>query len=136
MASIRVEFDVEAPADRVWAAVRDFATPHLLAPGFVVSTSVDGDTRDVTFFNGRTATELLVNRDDEARRLVWSVVAGPLGCTHHNSSAEVGPLAAGRSRFVWITDVLPHHLGEPIGEMMRLGSEAIARRFAATSAAT
>jgi hypothetical protein len=136
MASVRVEFDVEAPADQVWAAVRDFSTPHLLTPGFVVSTSADGDRRDVTFFNGRTATEVLVDRDDEARRLVWSVVASALACTHHNSSAQVSALAPDRSRFVWITDVLPHHLGGPIGEMMRLGSRAIAGRFADTSGAT
>jgi len=51
------------------------------------------------------ARELIVDIDDEARRLVWSVVGGRM--THHNASLQVFAHGAGRSRVVWIADLLP-----------------------------
>jgi hypothetical protein len=47
-----------------------------LVPGFVIDARIDGEDRIVTFFNGSVVRELLVDRDDEARRLVWSAVDG------------------------------------------------------------
>ena len=41
-------------------------------PGFVVDTRLDGDARIVTFGNGMVMRELIVDRDDDARRLVWT----------------------------------------------------------------
>ena len=58
-----------------------------LVPGFVIDARIDGEDRIVTFFNGSVVRELLVDRDDKARRLVWSAVDGPY--THHNASAQV-----------------------------------------------
>jgi len=43
---------------------------------------------------------------DEARRLVWSVVGGRM--THHNASLQVFADGDGRSRVVWIADLLPN----------------------------
>jgi hypothetical protein len=127
MASIIRETQIDAPADDVWDAVRDFsAVDKRLVPGFVVESHSDGDSaRLVTFFNGGTAREVLVGIDDDARRLAYSVVEGPLGATHHNASAQV--LAAGQNatRFVWITDVLPDKLGAPVGELMDRGIAVI-----------
>ncbi len=72
----------------VWAAVRDWGALHeRLVPGFVVDTRLDGEDRIVTFANGTVLRELLVDLDDEARRLVWSVIDGPYA--HHNASAQV-----------------------------------------------
>jgi len=51
------------------------------------------------------ARELIVDIDDEARRLVWSVVGGRM--THHNASLQVFADGAGRSPVVWIADLLP-----------------------------
>ena len=126
MASIREEFPVAAPADAVWAALKDFGAVHeRLASGFVVATEVDGDARVVTFANGAVAREVLVAVDDDTRRLVYSVVESPLGVTHHNASAQVVPDGQGASRFVWITDVLPHEAAPTIREMMGAGAAAI-----------
>ncbi|HEY7201414.1 MAG TPA: SRPBCC family protein, partial [Candidatus Dormibacteraeota bacterium] len=91
--------------------------------GFVVDTRLDGDDRIVTFFNGAVVRELLVDRDDEARRLVWSVVDGPY--THHNASAQVFAGPDGGSRFVWIADLLPHALGPHMAGMMDRGITVI-----------
>ena len=42
MASIRKEVLIEASADDVWAALRDWSAPHeRLVPGFVVDTLLD-----------------------------------------------------------------------------------------------
>jgi Polyketide cyclase / dehydrase and lipid transport len=126
MASIRKEIEIEAHADDVWAAVRDFGAVHeKLAPGFVVDTRLEADARVVTFFNGAVARELLVGLDDEARRLAYSVVDGPLGTTHHNASAQV--VAGGETgcRFVWITDVLPETVAARVRELMDHGAGVI-----------
>src|SRR3954454_20676534 len=105
MASIRKEILLDAPVDDVWAALRDWPAPHeRLVPGFVVDTRLDGRDRVVTFFNGLEARELLVDLDDDARRLAWSAVGGTLA--HHNASAQVFREDGG-TRFVWIADVLP-----------------------------
>jgi hypothetical protein len=78
VASIRKDALIDARPEGVWTAVRDFgAVDERLAPGFVVDTRLDGDARIVTFFNGAVARELLVDIDDEARRLVYSVVESP-----------------------------------------------------------
>jgi hypothetical protein len=96
MASVRKEIEIEAHPDDVWAARRDFGAVHeRLAPGFVVDAPLDGDTRVVTFFNGAVASELLVDRDDESRRLVYSVLDRPFGLTittpHRRSSPPETP---------------------------------------------
>jgi carbon monoxide dehydrogenase subunit G len=126
MASIIRETVIDADPADVWTAVADFGAVHeRLVPGFVVESVLDGPgTRVVTFFNGVVAREMLVGTDDDARRLAYSVVDGPLAATHHNASAQVVP-DGGRSRFVWITDVLPDELGAAIAEMMDRGIRVI-----------
>jgi hypothetical protein len=94
MATIRKERSIDAPPEKVWDALRDWGAIHQrLVPGFVVDTRLDGEDRIVTFFNGSVARELLVDLDEDERRLVWSVVDGPY--THHNGAAQVFPESAG-----------------------------------------
>jgi Polyketide cyclase / dehydrase and lipid transport len=122
VASITKQVLIDAPPDDVWDALRDFGAVHKrLAPGFVVDCQLEGNARVVTFFNGAVARELLVDIDDDARRLVYSIVESPLGSTHDNSSAQVFADADGRSRFVWIKDVLPDELAPWIDELMEHG---------------
>src|SRR5215213_4465325 len=101
MATIIKETQVEAPAEAVWAALRDFGAVHeRLAPGFVVDTHLEDGVRTVTFGNGAVAREALVGVDDRARRLAYTVVESGLGFTHHNASATVVAESDGSSRFV------------------------------------
>jgi carbon monoxide dehydrogenase subunit G len=117
MASIRKEIPLEVSAERVWEAVRDIGALHeRLVPGFVVDTRLEEGARVVTFGNGLVARELIVDLDDEARRLVWSARGGRL--THHNASAQVFADGEGRSRLVWIADLLPHELAGDIRAMI------------------
>jgi uncharacterized protein YndB with AHSA1/START domain len=130
MATVRKEMLIDAPADDVWDAVRDFGAVHVrLAPGFVTDAHVDGDTRIVTFVNGAVAREQLVAIDNESRRLVYSVVDSPLGLTHHNASAQVFPAGSGRSRFVWVADLLGNDLADAVDGMMEQGAAAMKKHL-------
>jgi uncharacterized protein YndB with AHSA1/START domain len=124
MASIRTETFIDAPPGEVWAALRDWGALHeRLAPGFITDTRLDGEDRLVTFFNGNTVREVLVDRDDDSRRLAWTIVDGPY--RHHNGSAQVFDNADGRTRFVWVTDLLPSELRARTAELMEHGSRVI-----------
>ena len=127
MASIRLEMNLRADPWNVWDAVRDVGAIHTrLAPDFVTDVTMDGDARIVTFANGMTAKELIVDVDDAARRLVWAVVEGRP--THHNGAIQVFPHNGG-CRLVWIADLLPHELAKPIGAMMQHGMDAMKKKL-------
>jgi uncharacterized protein YndB with AHSA1/START domain len=130
MASIRKETTIAAAPEEVWDALRDFGALHTrLAPGFITDTRLDGNDRIVTFFNGSVVREILVDRDDDARRLAWSIVDGPY--SHHNGSAQVFPDGDGGTRFVWITDLLPDDLEARTDELMEYGTSVIKKTLEA-----
>ena len=133
MASIRKELIVDAPADHVWAALRDIGQVHTrLAREFVIDTRLDGDSRLVTFANGEVVRERIVDIDDRARRLAYAAV--DWRTTHHNASFQVTPDGDGRSRLTWITDLLPDSLADLVGGFVDQGCVAI-KRTLETSAA-
>jgi hypothetical protein len=133
MASIHKDFPIDAPAHEVWDALRDFGALHTrLAPGFVTDCKHEGDVRIVTFANGTTARELLVDCDDERRRLVYAVVSERV--TQHSASAQVIPEGEARCRFVWITDVLPHDIAPYVSAQMDAGVAAMQKALSRTAA--
>ena len=120
MASIRREILVDADAKDVWEAVRDVGAVHTrLAPGFVVDTRLEEGARVVTFANGLVARELIVDVDDESRRLVRGVVGGRP--SHHNASLQVFAEREGGCRVVWIADLLPNELADTIAGLIDQG---------------
>ncbi|MDM0033888.1 SRPBCC family protein [Variovorax sp. J22P271] len=130
MASIRQEIQVAAPAEKIWDAVRDVGEIHRrLVPGFVTDCKLDGDARIVTFGNGMVAREVIVDLDDAARRAVWSASGGRL--THHNASLQVFAEDAGHSRLVWIADLLPNEMAQPITGMIAAGMQAMKKTLEA-----
>ena len=132
MASIHREVRIQADPATVWDALRDVGALHRrLAPGFVTDVRLDDGARVVTFGNGVVAREVIVDVDDERRRLVWSAVGGRM--THHNASAQVFPYGEGHSRFVWIADLLPHEVAPAIAAMMDQGLAAIKRTLEGNS---
>lgn len=127
MASIRKEMSLRARPGAAWDAVRDVGAIHTrLAPDFVTNTELEGDARIVTFANGMTAKELIVDVDDQACRLVWAVVEGRP--RHHNGSIQIFPEGEG-CRLVWIADLLPNELAPAIAGMMQHGMEAMKRKL-------
>jgi hypothetical protein len=132
MASIRKERTIETTPEAAWDAVRDWGALHeRLASGFVVDTHLDGHDRIVTFFNEMVVRERLVDLDDDSRRLAWSIVDGPYA--HHNGVAEVEVGEDGKTRFVWLADLLPDDLAENTDAMMEQGIEAVKRTLEANA---
>jgi hypothetical protein len=130
MASIHKDILINAAPDVVWDAVRDVGKIHeRLCPGFVVDTQMadDGAARMVTFGNGMTVKEVIVDSDDTRRRLVWTVQSERL--THHNGVMQVFEAEGGQTRAVWTADVLPHAAAETVGPMMAMGLAAMKTRL-------
>ncbi|MEX2226174.1 MAG: SRPBCC family protein [Dehalococcoidia bacterium] len=126
MAIVRKEIDIDAAPDHVWAAVRDFGAVHeRVAPGFLTGLQMDGDARIVTFANGMVAREVLIGIDDDDRRIAYRIADERMA--HHSASVRIVANANGGSRFVWITDVLPHEAAEVVGAMMEQGAQAAKR---------
>lgn len=73
MASIRKEIVIAARPDLVWEAFRDVGAVHTrLLPERVVDTELEGDTRILTFNIGGQVRELIVDVDEETRRLAYA----------------------------------------------------------------
>jgi len=124
MASIQKDFIIDADPADVWDALRDFGALHTrLVPGFVTDTKLEGDARIVTFSNGSVAREVLVDIDDSKRRLVYAIKSERL--TQHSASAQVFAESDGRTRFVWIADVLPNEVEPYMNSQMDLGAAAM-----------
>ena len=132
MASIYREIALDAPADHVWAAIRDVGAVHRrLADQFVLDTRLDRDSRLVTFANGEVVRERIVDVDDRARRLAYAVV--DWRTTHHNASFQVVAETADRCRLVWITDLLPDTLAPLVEGFVDQGCAAMKRTLEASA---
>ena len=129
MASIHKDIPIDAPADQVWDAVRDFGALHSrLVPGFVLDTRLDGDARIVTFANGTVARETLVDCDDERRRLVYAITSERL--KQHSASVQIIADGEKRCRMLWTVDLLPHEIAPYINTQMDLGAAAMQKALA------
>jgi len=131
MASIHKTIPIEAPADHVWDAVRDFGALHTrLVPGFVLDTHLEGQARIVSFANGTVARELLVDCDDAKRRLVYAVISERI--KQHSASVQV--IADGKDccRLIWIVDVLPHEIAPYIDGQMDQAAAAMQKALRTT----
>ena len=125
MASIRREIRIDAAPEKVWDAVRDIGNIHKrLVPGFVADCRMEGDdARIVTFGNGMVVKEIIVDRDDAARRLCWSAKSERM--THHNASMQIFANGANGTKAVWIADLLPNEAAPAIGAMIDQGMGAM-----------
>ncbi|QKW32836.1 SRPBCC family protein [Actinomadura sp. NAK00032] len=133
MASIRKEISIRSSAEEVWEVIGDFgAGPSRMAPGFVVDTRVDGDSRVVTFADGTVARERFVSIDHETRRIVYAVVGESMQPDHDNASMQVVADGEAQCRLVWVHDVLPDDLATPIGTAMTHGLAVIQKTLGPT----
>jgi len=133
MASICKNVPIEASADEVWDAVRDFGAVHRrLAPGFVLDARLEGAARIVTFANGTVARELLVDCDERQRRLVYAAVSERL--KQHSASVQIVADGESRSRLIWTVDFLPDEIAPYLEAQMNQAAlamqKALGRRLA------
>ena len=127
MASIRREVLLGAPIEQVWDALRDVGALHTrLVPGFVTDTKLEPGARIVTFGNGMVVKELLVDIDEQQRRVSWAAVGTQL--THHNASFQLFKEGE-QTRGVWVADLLPHEAAPNITTMIEQGLAAMKRAF-------
>ena len=134
MASIHKDIPIDASADDVWDAIRDFGALHTrLVPGFVTDTKLDGDARIVTFASGNVARELLVGCDDERRRLAYAIAANER-VNHYAGSVQVEADGVTRSRVTWIVDVLPNEIASFISAQMDHGVAAMQKALGRNAA--
>lgn len=126
MASIVREIRVQRPRDIVWDAVRDVGAIHRrLVPGFVTECRLEGDSRYLTFGNGMSIREIIVDVDDERFRHSWSARGEPF--THHNASLQVFAEGDDSCRLVWIADLLPNEIADTVAEMIEAGLATMKR---------
>ena len=129
MASIHKDIPIDAPAHEVWDAVRDFGALHTrLVPGFVLDTKLNGDVRIVSFVNGTTAHEQLVDCDDQRRRLVYAITSERV--RQHSASVQIVAEGETRCRMLWTADVLPHEIAPYMSSQMDKGAAAVQGAFA------
>ena len=128
MASIRTEFPIDVDASRAWQVIGDWADgPVAMARGLVVSSDAEGTVRVVTFADGMIARERLVTREDDARRIVYSMVGDTVRPEHDNAVMQIVPEGADRCRFIWTRDVLPDELAESLRAAMEDAGAVIKR---------
>lgn len=103
---------VEAPADRVWAAIRDFdALPAWsgLLPPSAIDAGAPGDrvgaVRTLTVEDGGVVRERLVALSDAERTQSYAIVEAPVSVRGYTGTLRVTPVTDGERSFVewWST---------------------------------
>lgn len=108
MGTATKRFILDADIETVWDAVRDFARAERLVPGFVSTLAASPVQRVVQFRDGTTVIERLVSVDEDAHRLVYSVIGGRT--MHNNSALALRALDNGQTSLEWTVDALPDEI--------------------------
>lgn len=128
MASIRKTIVLGKSAAEVWAVLRDVGHADRAFPGVLSESRLDDDgVRIVKFANGFVARERMIDVDDNARRIAYSVISGPF--THHHAVMQLIDDGTG-CRLQWDSDFLPDAVKEQIEPMVLAGAIAIEGKFA------
>ncbi|WP_341677768.1 SRPBCC family protein [Niveibacterium sp. SC-1] len=134
MAYIRRQITIDRPAADVWDALRDIGALHTrLVVGFVTDCRLEGESRLVTFANGTTVREQIIDVGDEDRRVAWSAAGGLL--SYYHASAQVRPVSDASCEVVWVADLLPHEAKPTIATMIEAGLAAMKRTLESARAA-
>jgi len=91
-------------------------------PGYVSNTRLEGDSRILTLLGGGFARELIVDIDEESKRLAYAVIEGRMPLVHHHASFQVLPEGENRSLLLWITDFLPDKFAGEINARVERGA--------------
>jgi len=125
MAQGAVDVTVDASPDVVWAKVGDFAGVGDFFPG-IESFRLEGDDRVIGMF-GMEIRERLVDRDDAARSITYSVVEGVPLDSH---SATITVVAEGDgSKVTWAYDVTPDEMAPIFGDTYKGALAAVVAAF-------
>ncbi|WP_164478578.1 SRPBCC family protein [Mycolicibacterium stellerae] len=121
ISAVTVDIPIDASAEFTWDVIRDiYAVNTRLIPGFAVAVEKGPNSRIVTFVDGMKVTERIVEVDDDARRMVYQVIDGPV--THHQGSQVVREDDAG-VHLVWTTEFAPASLLDLTSRSMEVAAE-------------
>jgi hypothetical protein len=126
MASIYQEIELAVSATRAWDVVRDIGNVHIrLVPGYAASVRLDGSDRILTMSNGNTVREKILDRNESAYRLAYTVVETVMPLEFHHASFQVFSVDHVSCKLVWITDFLPDHLEPDVRARVMRGAQVI-----------
>jgi carbon monoxide dehydrogenase subunit G len=126
MAEGAVDVTVQAGVDEVWAKVGDFGAVGELFPG-LESFRLEGDERVIGMF-GLEIRERLLSRDEAARSISYSVVAG-VPIESHTATITVEPDGDG-SKVTWSYDVTPDEMAPVFGDTYKGALAVLESTFA------
>jgi ribosome-associated toxin RatA of RatAB toxin-antitoxin module len=99
--------EINAPAAKVWDAVKDFDALPKWHPGFSKDEIVKGTNnqvgavRQLTLKDGPSFTEELTAFSDKRRRYSYKIVESPLPLTDYHSTLRVRAVGKDKSKVVW-----------------------------------
>lgn len=121
MAEQQVETEIAASPEAAWAVVGDFGAVGDFLTG-IDSFRLEGDDRVIGMF-GLEIRERLVERDDQARSITYSVVEG-VPMERHRATISVHPSGDG-CRVVWAFDVAPEEMAPIFADTYTKGLAAL-----------
>ena len=110
MAEVREEGELGVSADEAWKVVGDFVG---LIEGMGLPVEVEGEgigqTRTISM-GPAPIVERLEERDEAAKKIVYSIVEGPLPVSGYVSTMQLADAGEGRSKLTWSSTF------EPVGD--------------------
>jgi len=110
---------INAPADAVWATIRDFGGLRKFVASIAQCTvkgSGVGATRTIAFEGGGGAVERLEGLHDAKRTLTYSIIEGELPFEGYLSTMAVRDLGKGRCEVSWSATFEPKGASEADGK--------------------
>jgi len=135
---------IDAPADAVWAKIRDFNGMPDWYPEVIATSEIEdgltGDTvgavRSFTLADGTHLREKLLAHSDENRSYSYDFQKTPFDVDNYNATLRVTPVTDGNKAFVewWTTfdcdrDQQDHWTGFFANEIFQNGFEAMKKRM-------
>ena len=120
-----VATEVTVSADDAWALVGDFQGIGQWFPG-IDSTRAEGDDRVLNMF-GLEVRERLIERDEAARSITYSIVDG-VPVEHHRATVSVTPTESG-STITWAFDAEPDSMVALLSDSYTAALQALAEKL-------
>lgn len=104
--------EIKAPADKVWAVVKDFDSLNKWHPAFAADKIVKGTNnkpgavRALTIKDGPTFTEELLSFDEAKHTYKYRIIESPLPLRDYVSSITLTESGKGTTIVTWVGDFL------------------------------
>jgi carbon monoxide dehydrogenase subunit G len=121
MGSGLAEIDIAGSAEDVWKLAGDFGGIGDWMPG-IESCRVEGEDRILSTM-GMTITERLINKDDSAKTITYSVIDGASLESHEATISVTG--SGDTTHVTWAVDAKPDQMAEIMAGVYQQALEAI-----------